>query len=235
MRHSRQGLASRFPVLRAHGHKYVALGPGNVSDRPLDPFARQRPDDPLRLRVRERAHGERPVQRPSEPSGQILRLDELEQFRRRLGRGEHEDLRHGRGVEPPGREAPDGGEEVGRADDEDAGHRLGIVRVGHAAGGLQEGSQGPEFAQPDVGEVDDVDGFVDGGAVVLHPVAETLGEVGEVFGREEDAGEAGVFLCDLGEVFGRDLGHDVDHERDPHFVSTACPLGLLGESCEWGL
>ncbi len=119
----------------------------------------------------------------------MLHLDKLRQRRRHLISLQHGNLPRRRRVEPARHERPDRGEEVGGADHEDPLDGFGVVGCGHAAGGLEEGFQAPEFAEADVGKVDDVGGFRDGGGGGAGKVgAEALGEAGYVFGGEEDGG-----------------------------------------------
>ena len=181
-----QSLPPQLPILRAHGHEDVALRLREVPNWPLDPSVGQTADHLLGLGVRDRPHGERPVQRSAKAFRQVFGRDKLGQLFRSFGSGQDEDLPGGRGIEAAGDETPDGGEEGRRPDDEDPLHRLRIVRRGHAAGGLKDRSQIPELPQPNIGEIDDVYGFIDGDSVIPHPVAQTLREVRYVFCREED-------------------------------------------------
>lgn len=160
-------------------------------------------------------------------------------------RAQDEDLGHGDGVEPALDPPPHGAEEHGRADDEDAVERLGVVGRGQRAGGLHVGLEVPELPEADARDVDDVGAQRDG-RLVVRPVrqvcAQRLGEAGEVLVQGEQPEQFGrrvpVRLGMAGEGVGRrllvvgdGLGVEVldleQVERDAALVSPAGPLGVL--------
>ena len=157
---------------------------------------------------------------------------------------EDEDLGDGDGVEPALDPAPDGGEEEGRADDEDAVQRLGVVGGGQLRRHLHVALEVPELLDAGAADVDDVSAHGDGDVRVLavrQLGAEGHVEAGQVLVEGEEAqqargrlavglgvgeGASALFLVG-GHRLGVEVGDFVDVQRDAAAISSAGPLGIL--------